>query len=240
MQGRRTCIYCGGPADTDDHVPPKCFLERPVPDALITVPSCFDCNNSSSRDEEYAIALLSLVGNTELLSAKCADGGRVDRAFQRRPAFEQRFIDRMEVDEIGRVAVAPEFERLDAVLTKVVAGLYWDRYERTVSKERLGPIAYWLLPSQQVPAQVFISTYSERFRPKKWRTVQPGVFAYMFARLQDGSLSCILRWHETLWVTCVVPHPSGKRGRRLQPDQDRLFDPAASEASCAWDRAPES
>lgn len=240
IRDRGLCIYCGSPADTDDHVPPKCFLEQPLPDNPIKVPSCFRCNNRSSLDEEYAIALLSLVGITNSLTAKSAEGGRVDRAFQRRPSFEQRFIDRMKMDELGRVAVLPEFERLDSVLTKVVAGLYWNRYERMVSRERLGPIGYWLLASEQVPAEVFISTYSERFRLKRWRIVQPGVFAYIFARLQDGSLSCIVRWHETLWVTCVVPHPSGRRGRKLQPNQDRLFDPAKSYASRVRGRSPES
>jgi hypothetical protein len=48
------CIYCGKIADTKDHVPPKCFFLKPAPSNLITVPSCFACNNSFSQDEEYA------------------------------------------------------------------------------------------------------------------------------------------------------------------------------------------
>jgi len=47
-----TCIYCGRPATTRDHVPPKAiFVELQLPD-LVTVPACEDCNNQASRFDE--------------------------------------------------------------------------------------------------------------------------------------------------------------------------------------------
>src|SRR5947208_269514 len=47
------CVYCGkvGPI-TMDHVPPRLLFPDPKP-ALITVPSCFKCNSSASKDDEY-------------------------------------------------------------------------------------------------------------------------------------------------------------------------------------------
>ena len=38
------CIYCGGPAETRDHVPSRCLLERPYPENLPAVGCCKECN----------------------------------------------------------------------------------------------------------------------------------------------------------------------------------------------------
>lgn len=46
------CVYCGDPATTEDHVPPK-SLFPPDTEGLITVPACLNCNNTSSQDDEF-------------------------------------------------------------------------------------------------------------------------------------------------------------------------------------------
>lgn len=46
------CVYCGRPATTRDHVPPKAiFVELHLSD-LVTVPACEDCNNRASQSDE--------------------------------------------------------------------------------------------------------------------------------------------------------------------------------------------
>lgn len=48
------CVYCGKIRPlTVDHVPPKNLFSKPRPDNLYTVPSCYPCNNESSKDDEY-------------------------------------------------------------------------------------------------------------------------------------------------------------------------------------------
>ena len=47
------CVHCGGPYETDDHVPSKVLLDEPYPDNLIVCPSCLKCNNELSDDETY-------------------------------------------------------------------------------------------------------------------------------------------------------------------------------------------
>lgn len=54
------CAYCGAPAETKDHIPPKCLFAKPKPSNLITVPSCQRCNLSDSGDDEYFRLMLSL------------------------------------------------------------------------------------------------------------------------------------------------------------------------------------
>lgn len=53
MDTPRVCVYCGDPADTEDHVPPACLFPKPRPADLIRVPSCKLCNNRASKDDEY-------------------------------------------------------------------------------------------------------------------------------------------------------------------------------------------
>ena len=48
------CAYCGETRPlTDDHVPPKNLFAPPRPPDLITVPSCNQCHDPMSKDDEY-------------------------------------------------------------------------------------------------------------------------------------------------------------------------------------------
>ena len=48
---RGFCAYCGGPAETRDHVPPRVFLDKPYPSNLPVVSACRECNEDISMDE---------------------------------------------------------------------------------------------------------------------------------------------------------------------------------------------
>ncbi|AXH64146.2 MULTISPECIES: hypothetical protein [Providencia] len=50
MENIERCYYCGNPATTREHVPPKCFF--PKGSNLITVPSCEIHNNDKSHIDE--------------------------------------------------------------------------------------------------------------------------------------------------------------------------------------------
>lgn len=55
------CAYCGGAAETVDHVPPKVLLDEPFPPMLRTVHCCLACNNAVSSDELYVACLVESV-----------------------------------------------------------------------------------------------------------------------------------------------------------------------------------
>ena len=62
MTNRGQCAYCGRKkASTRDHVPPKCIFLRPLPEYMITVPSCEECQGSSKDDEYFMIVMLIAV-----------------------------------------------------------------------------------------------------------------------------------------------------------------------------------
>jgi hypothetical protein len=58
IRPQKSCIYCGGDAETRDHIPPKSFFPTPRPSDLITVPSCGACNSGFQMDDDYAQKVL--------------------------------------------------------------------------------------------------------------------------------------------------------------------------------------
>src|SRR5713101_6317270 len=52
MHAQPQCFLCESLADTRDHIPPRGFFPV-VPDNIVTVPACLQCNQSYSKDEEY-------------------------------------------------------------------------------------------------------------------------------------------------------------------------------------------
>ncbi len=114
---RNHCIYCGGPAGTRNHVPPKLLLKRPFPSNLRTVPSCERCNHGASLDEQYFLALIGHVSPSPTITAKLEPGGVLDRALSRSPALEERLLQALGVDEeTGAPFIRPEIARVDNVV----------------------------------------------------------------------------------------------------------------------------
>lgn len=69
---KNVCAYCGGFADTEDHVPSRCFLDAPLPNEPPVVPCCEECNKSFSLDEEYVSCVIDCMkdGTTDVPSIK--------------------------------------------------------------------------------------------------------------------------------------------------------------------------
>lgn len=55
------CTICGKrEAVTRDHIPPQGIFSKPLPNNLVTVPACSQCNNSTSAHDEKFKVYLSL------------------------------------------------------------------------------------------------------------------------------------------------------------------------------------
>ena len=52
------CAFCGCQTETEDHVPSKCFLDKPHPQDLPVIPCCYKCNHDFSLDEEYVSCMI--------------------------------------------------------------------------------------------------------------------------------------------------------------------------------------
>lgn len=135
------CFYCGGVADTRDHVPSKCLLESPYPSNLTVVGCCSACNEGFSKDEEYLICLLEsvLCGSTD---PEKINRPSVAKTMRHSPALRNRIQDSRTIID-GQVAFLPEMERVKNVMLKLARGHAGYELSQTCRSE---PDHYWCGP----------------------------------------------------------------------------------------------
>lgn len=114
------CIYCGGLAETRDHVPSRILLDPPYPENLPVVGACNKCNHSFSKDEQYLVCLLesALAGTTDPQAIRRES---VARAMERAPGLRKR-IEAAKTIHQGRVIFYPEEDRVKNVMLKLARG----------------------------------------------------------------------------------------------------------------------
>jgi hypothetical protein len=131
---KSACTYCGRPADTVDHVPPKLLLRRPYPPNLRTVPACQNCNRGFQKDDEYVRTVLSLDTKASDNSVAKANLPAVLRALKRPESvgFRQHIAKRATPTRIvawdGKpfaMQIDIERDRLNAVGRRLVRGLHF-------------------------------------------------------------------------------------------------------------------
>lgn len=209
----KLCVSCGAPASSRDHVPPKELLSKPYPKNLITVPSCGDCNNGASRDDEY-------LRNTLLLRIETADH---PEALKLRPRFYRGFFDaqhpgaRREVLRklkpvrlvspaglsLGRTAsFEVEVPRIHRVIRRIVYGLYF----RTRGERLPDGCVIDVYPGDAVAGDV--SADGELLRALggtvlirgRQRTIGAEAFSYWFYDAREQEDCDRLGPHDTVWM----------------------------------------
>ena len=114
------CAYCGGPAETEDHVPSRCFLDKPYPQDLPVIPCCHKCNHEFSKDEEYVSCLI------DCLKANTAIPCRVQREKTRNtlmhsPKLQERIAS--QIRDFGGLTIYDyEKDRFEKVIRKLAFG----------------------------------------------------------------------------------------------------------------------
>jgi len=122
-----TCIFCQDkevnfPKD-GDHVPPRFIFTKLPPPNLRKVPSCKECNNSFSKDEEYfRLVITGFFSHTT--EANEIFDSKISRSFDRRPNIEEAFWGLLKVNlENNRPYVDFDIERIKRVASKICIGL---------------------------------------------------------------------------------------------------------------------
>jgi hypothetical protein len=118
LKGR--CIHCGGPNETRDHIPSKVLLDEPFPASLAASPSCLECNNSLSADEEYLACVLECVIAGDV-NPKGIERSKIAHILARSPKLQERIRQgRQEGD--GQTVWNIDQERVRRVLLKLARG----------------------------------------------------------------------------------------------------------------------
>lgn len=140
-----TCVFCGNPATTRDHVPPKGVFPDPKPSDLITVPACDSCNSNTKLDDEYFRWLVA-TGSEDSEHALKLIKDRILPKFQRRPALLHQIMKgatRVDVHSEGGIYLGkkPAFyfdrPRIQAVIDKTVRGLYFRELDTVLPKDAM-------------------------------------------------------------------------------------------------------
>lgn len=121
------CIFCQDkdvnfPKD-GDHVPPRFIFGKNPPPNLRKVPSCRDCNNSFSKDEEYfRLIITGFLSHTT--QANDIFDSKISRSFDRSPIIENAFWKLLKIDpEKNKPYVDFDIERIQRVASKICVGL---------------------------------------------------------------------------------------------------------------------
>ena len=131
------CVHCGGPDETDDHVPSKVLLDEPYPENLPVVPACSKCNAGFSLDEEYFACLIECARTG---SVDTVERPKVRRILSDRPALSERLKQARTVSDSGAVNYGCEAERIKRVVLKLARG--HAAYE--LSEQRCGDPSHFM------------------------------------------------------------------------------------------------
>jgi hypothetical protein len=136
------CVYCGkhGPV-TDDHIPPKNLFPKPRPHNLVTVPSCYPCNEGASKDDEYFRLCLAILENAKGHPARDSILPSVLRSLSRRKAtglseaFWSSTVYAERISPAGLylgtgILLSISLERLDRVAIRIIKGLLFHETRR--------------------------------------------------------------------------------------------------------------
>jgi hypothetical protein len=114
------CVHCGGPYQTDDHMPSRVFLDKPYPDNLSVSPSCSACNNYFSSHEEYLACVLECIVCNSTDPHKL-ERSKISNRLERSPKLAA-MIGQIRHIEDGQILWDVDQERVKIVMVKLARG----------------------------------------------------------------------------------------------------------------------
>jgi hypothetical protein len=216
------CYYCGEPATSDEHVPPRAIFPKPndSPDGrdyrknLITVRSCDIHNTQKSKEDEYLRNILTMsitsneIGKSQFLNSAM-------RAIKSRPKLiEQMLIGNQNItyydiqNDIwdNSIAVKPDDSRLTGIFTSIVKALYMHEKGSPWLDEVRILIEFILsldsLAKNSIQSE-YVTQLDEYLIKVPYKGANPDVFTYQFVEL--GAFTCIrLHFYGNTKVTAIL------------------------------------
>lgn len=188
------CYFCGKPATSQEHVPPKCIFpeEKDFPGHdfrknLITVSSCDKHNVRKSKDDEFLMACLTpVVGNNAI--GFLQTHRKLNRALNRREKLFRAVMKNVKSNvaktkdgiEFPVLIGEPDIPRLIKTLEAVARGLYYfERKEIFVGKCTILPM--FIEFDHDLEVIKGVSKFLMEEESKDWPTAghNPEIFKYL-------------------------------------------------------------
>jgi hypothetical protein len=215
----RVCAYCGELATTADHVPPQNIFLPPRP-PLVTVPSCFACNNGASPDDEKFRTFISL---------RVGTGSPRTLALWRNGAFRSLLHNKRELRRVAETmedhpvftpsglylghATTALFEQEphDRTIERIARGLYLHEYREPLPRDC--PVEVMVINSAD-PG--WASQLQDTLRLMEVRSIGgETVFEYAFARAPERPQSSL--WLFRFYEGHEAMAATGRMARAVKP-----------------------
>ena len=211
------CAYCGNYPETRDHVPSKIILEKPFPENLPVVPSCSECNEGFSLDEEYFACLIecTICGTTD---TENLNRDRIAKILNRKPKLKSKLSEAI-VYENDKTYFKIEKERIENVLSKLAFGHAKFENSETVFEKpsSISFVPYEMLTETQkteflssdgleiapeVGSRAMLNTHFIDGIPiSNWTIVQEGIYEYSVIMTLSNLTVRILIWK---YLACEI------------------------------------
>jgi len=191
------CYMCNLPADSREHVPPKCIFPESKDlsgenyrKSLITVPSCYEHNSKKSKDDEFLmVSLAGIFGNNSIGFRH--KFGKVDRAISRSSMrlIESAFLKKkhyvIKTKDNNFLEViwgTPDHQRLINCFKHIAYGLHYEFFKKQFNGEVKVLLGY--LHSKDQSNNNFVQFIKDRsaidLEGKTKNGENPDIFYYQF------------------------------------------------------------
>lgn len=173
MKLGQRCYLCGSDATGMEHIPPRSFFPRGQGLQLKTIPSCAEHNNAKSNDDQYVLAQICLGASSEEGLARAIFMRSIAPQLTRSPAFRELLAAGSETLPDGSRRYQVNLARLDNFFDHLAAGLFFDRYGRSLDSK------------QHTIGHVYLDLYSEDPEEDAPRRMVAKMLGHLFAGFKD-------------------------------------------------------
>src|SRR3990167_5778700 len=184
MQTSKTCVFCGNPANTREHIPAKQFFKGVPENRLITVPSCSDCNKNFQKNEDFFRQFLAGFLMDRSDHAKKLMENEVSRSIKRKPALGIQMFSQMKKVNLytkSGIYLGPktmyrvsdlDYKMINSVVEKIIKGLFYHEFGETIPEDWIIRIV-WINPKRDKELGL-----TEMAKELKWNVIKDDTFAY--------------------------------------------------------------
>lgn len=194
---QQLCVLCGiNTATTKEHVPPKTIFLYPRPSNLITVPSCKQCNNGTSKNDEKFKVYLGLHSAMYSIEGEKLFQ-EVLRTLERSPKLKKQVLRGMKdadaytpsgIKLLGYKIVPWDSDVYVKTLTKITRGLFFHHF-KAIADSNIIIKEYFFNEDPDIPKDMLYGT-----------VIVKGVFEYYYNRIENTNSSIWLyKFYEGHW-----------------------------------------
>ena len=216
---QKKCYYCGKPATTTEHVPPRCLFPEmrdsggvDYRNNLLTVPSCDEHNAKKSNDDEYFLFILTCSLDTNAV-ARNLFLQKVSRAIKRKPNCFSRFVVKPEkilVIEKNMPQESISFnvdeKRYTKMLLHIIKGIYYTEFKKIIPDESI-EIVYSSAISINPIWDICLAKYNKSikgiFNVVPYKGNNPEIFRYKIVSDIRTHIFC-MEFYESFVVVGII------------------------------------